>query len=200
MAGWEVTGVDVHPQPHYPGFFVQADALAYVREHGSEFDAIHASPPCQRYSVVSKSWNGKPESHPDLVDATRAALQATGKIWIIENVVGAPLRNPVTLCGTMFPGLRVIRHRLFESSVKLTVPPHGKHPLVKTMRKDRPHYSKLDDSVSFVSVTGGGNSSVKSAAAAMGINWMTKAELNEAIPPAYTECLGRQLKRAWTNR
>ena len=192
-AGFEVVGVDIKPQQHFPFEFIQADALEYLKDHGHEYDVIHASPPCQRYSVASKSWNGKPESHPDLVDPTRTALQATGKTWVIENVVGAPLRNPITLCGTMFPELRVIRHRLFECSIPLTTPPHGKHPLCYTMRKDRPHYRKLDDQIAYVTVTGGANCSKKAAQSAMGIDWMTKQEMNEAIPPAYTELIGRQL-------
>ena len=93
----------------------------------------------------------------------------------------------------MFPELRVIRHRLFESNVRFTVPSHGKHPLVFTHDKRKKHYGKLDQNVSFVQVTGGGNCSVANAKDAMGIDWMTKGELNEAIPPIYTEYLGRQL-------
>ena len=195
MAGFYVVGIDIKNQPRYAGDeFYQADALEYLREHWHEFDAIHASPPCQRYSVASKSHNGNAHAHPDLVQDTRAELQKTGLPWIIENVIGAPLINPVVLCGTMFPGLRVIRHRQFESNIILTAP--GKcapHPLCYTTDKRKPHYENLAEMTAFVMVNGGGNCSKLAAADAMGINWMTKYELNEAIPPAYTEFLGNQL-------
>jgi DNA (cytosine-5)-methyltransferase 1 len=195
-AGFDVVGVDIEPQSRYPFEFVQGDAIEYVRKHGMEFDVIHASPPCQAYSVASKSHNGKADSHPDLVGPTRKALQQTGRHWVIENVVGAPLDNPVTLCGTMFDGLRVLRHRLFESSVALTAPPHGKHPLCYTVDKRKPHYGKLNEMTAFVQVNGGGNCTVKAASDAMGIDWMNKDELNNAVPPAYAEYLGWQLRAA----
>lgn len=114
---------------------------------------------------------------------------------MIGNVQGAPLIDPVILCGTMFPGLRVIRHRLFESNVQLVAPEHRRHPLVFTHDKRKAHYGRLDQDTAYVQVTGGGNCSIANARAAMGIDWMTKAELNESIPPAYTELLGRQLIR-----
>lgn len=196
-AGFEVVGVDINPKPRYPFEFHQADALEFLREHGREFDAVHASPPCQHYSVVSKSHNGNAAAHPDLVPPTREALRKNGRPWIIENVIGAPLINPVVLCGTMFPGLRVIRHRQFESSERLTAPGACQpHPLCYTMDKRKPHYGKLDEMTAFVMVNGGGNCSKAAAADAMGIDWMTKEELNEAIPPAYTEYLGWQLRAA----
>lgn len=111
-----------------------------------------------------------------------------------------PLFEPLILCGTMFPGLRVLRHRLFEFSysiiargAKPKAPAHPKHPLVHTKDKRKSHYGKLDERSAFVGVNGGGNCSVEVAREAMGIDWMTKAELNEAIPPAYTEWIGKQL-------
>jgi DNA (cytosine-5)-methyltransferase 1 len=195
-AGFDVVGVDIEPQPHYPFEFHQADALEFIREHGHEYDVIHASPPCQRYSVASKSWNGQPMIHPDMIRPTRQALQITGKPYIIENVVGAPLISPFLLCGTMFSDLRVIRHRLFESNCLLLAPQCGQHPLVYTLDKRKPHYALLDEMVDFVSVNGGGNCTVRAARDAMGIDWMTKRELNEAIPPAYTEWIGKQLLEA----
>ena len=97
------------------------------------------------------------------------------------------------LCGTMFPDLRVIRHRLFESNVALVAPDHKRHPLVFTHDKRKNHYGKLDQNTAYVQVTGGGNCSIENAKAALGIDWMTKAELNESIPPAYTEFIGTQL-------
>jgi len=197
QAGFEVVGVDINPQPRYPFEFHQGDALEFLSEHGHKFDAIHASPPCQHYSVASKAHNGDAGSHPDLVPVVRDMLQEIGRPWIIENVIGAPLQNPVVLCGTMFYGLRVIRHRQFESSEALTAPGKcGPHPLCYTMDKRKPHYGKLDEMTAFVMVNGGGNCSKAAAADAMGIDWMTKNELNEAIPPAYTEHLGLQLRAA----
>jgi DNA (cytosine-5)-methyltransferase 1 len=196
-AGFEVVGVDINPQPRYPFEFHQADALEFLLKHGGEFDAIHASPPCQRYSVASKAHNGNADAHPDLVPVVRDILQKIGRPWIIENVIGAPLRNPVVLCGTMFDGLRVIRHRQFESSEKIAAPGACRpHPLCYTTDKRKPHYGRLDEMTAFVTVSGGGNCSKAAAADAMGIDWMTKDELNEAIPPAYTEYLGWQLRDA----
>lgn len=191
-AGFDVVGIDVAPQPRYPFAFIQADALSLDMRFIRSFDAIHASPPCQRFSDLAKR-NGNADAWPDLVGPIRDLLVASGRPYIIENVEGAPLIDPVMLCGTMFPELRVIRHRLFESNIPLTAPAHGKHPLVFTMDKRKSHYGKLNEWTSPVQVTGGGNCSKAAAADAMGIDWMTKNELNEAIPPAYTEHLGRQL-------
>jgi DNA (cytosine-5)-methyltransferase 1 len=192
-AGWEVTGVDIAPQKNYPFRFVQDDAISFVTKYGWRFDAIAASPPCQPHSDLMHR-NKNYDDWQDFLPQTRAALIATRKPYIIENVEGAPLIDPVMLCGTMFPELRVIRHRLFESNVKLVSPPHpGKHPLVFTHDKRKPHYGKLDQNTAYVMVTGGGNCSVANARDAMGIDWMLKKELNESIPPAFTEYLGKQL-------
>lgn len=188
LAGFHVTGVDIDPQPRYVGDeFHQADALTFPLE---DFDAIHASPPCQAYSDLQKQ-NKRP--YPDLVWPIRKRLRETGLPYVIENVDGSPLREPAILCGTMFPELRVLRHRLFESSFPISVPPHEKHPLVYTTDKRKAHYGKLNEWTSPVSVNGGGNCSVAAARDAMGIPWMTKAELNEAVPPAYTRHVGEAL-------
>ena len=194
-AGFEVVGVDIDPQPRYPFEFIQADALTLDKDFLASFDAIHASPPCQSYSDLAKR-NGNGHMWPRLVEPTRELLQSLGVPYIIENVEGAPLLDPVVLCGTMFPGLRVLRHRLFESNIELTSPAHGKHPLVFTHDKRKAHYGKLDQNTSFVQVTGGGNSSIANAKDALGIDWMNKHELNESIPPVYTEYLGQELMRA----
>jgi len=191
-AGFEVVGVDIDPQRNYPFEFIQADALTLSADFLASFDAIHASPPCQSYSDLAKR-NGNADAWPRLIDPIRDMLNATGLPWVIENVEGAPLRNPVVLCGTMFPGLRVLRHRLFEANFPITAPPHGKHPKVHTFDKRKSHYGKTDDMVDFVQVTGGGNCSIAAAKDAMGITWMNKGELNEAIPPAYTKLIGAQL-------
>lgn len=191
-AGFEVVGVDIEPQPRYPFEFHQGDALEFAARHWREFDAIHASPPCQHFSDLAKR-NGNADDWPDLIHPTRVVAIATGLPYVIENVEGAPLRDPVWLCGTQFPELAVIRHRGFESNIDIPALPHGDHPLVFTMDKRKAHYGKLDQNTSFVQVTGGGNATVANKARAMGIDWMTGKELNEAIPPAFTEYLGRHL-------
>jgi DNA (cytosine-5)-methyltransferase 1 len=120
-------------------------------------------------------------------------LRETGLPYIIENVDGAPLIDPIVLCGTMFPKLRVLRHRLFEANFTILTPPHKKHPKVHTFDRRKAHYGKTDEWKDFVQVTGGGNCTLAAAQEAMGIDWMTKGEINEAIPPAYTEFIGKQL-------
>jgi DNA (cytosine-5)-methyltransferase 1 len=193
-AGFEIIGVDIEPQPNYPFAFIQADVLNLDPRFLAAFDAVHFSPPCQRYSDLAKR-NGNGEAHPDLVAPVRALAQATNRPYVIENVEGAPLVDPVMLCGTMFAGLRVLRHRLFEANWPLMGRHHGKHPLVFTHDKRKGHFGKLDEMTDFVQVTGGGNCSKAAAAQAMGIDWMTKDELNQAIPPVYTRWIGRQLIR-----
>lgn len=192
-AGFDVVGVDLKPQPRYPFAFLLADALTLDPEWIATFDAIHASPPCQSYSDLAKR-NGNADAWPRLIEPVRDLLVRSGLPYVIENVDGAPLLNPVVLCGTMFPGLRVLRHRLFETNFVLLAPPHGKHPLVHTFDKRKSQFGKTDEMRDFVSVTGGGNCTVAAASDAMGIDWMTKNELNEAIPPAYTQFIGEQLK------
>jgi DNA (cytosine-5)-methyltransferase 1 len=192
QAGFEIIGVDITPQPRYPFTFLQADALKFKPSFLALFDAIHASPPCQSYSDLAKR-NGNADEWPRLVEPVRALLVASGRPYVIENVEGAPLLNPTVLCGTMFPGLRVLRHRLFESNFPISAPKHGKHPLVHTLDKRKNHYGKTDEWVDFVSVNGGGNCTIAAARDAMGIDWMNKKEINEAIPPAYTKLVGEQL-------
>lgn len=189
-AGFDVVGVDIREQPHYPYPMIVGDVMEMDWDG---FAYIHASPPCQHYSVLARR-NGNADDHPDLIGAVRERLMATDAVWVIENVEGAPLVDPITLCGTMFPGLRVIRHRLFESNVALTAPPHGPHPLCFTHDRRKAHYGQLDQDTAYVGVHGGGNATVANKRAAMGIPWMTGAELNEAIPPAYTAWIGGQLR------
>ena len=193
-AGFEVVGVDIEEQPRYPFSFLQADALELDPQFVAQFDAIHASPPCQSYSDLAKR-NGNADAWPRLIEPVREMLIETGLPYVIENVDGAPLINPIILCGTMFKGLRVLRHRLFETNFPFLAPGHGKHPKVHTFDKRKSHYGKTDDMRDFVQVTGGGNCTVAAARDAMGIEWMNKGELNEAIPPAYTEFVGKQLRK-----
>lgn len=191
-AGFEVVGVDLNHQPNYPFEFMQTDALALDPSFLRSFDAIHASPPCQSYSDLAKR-NGNADEWPRLVEPVREMLAASGRPYIIENVEGAPLLNAVVLCGTMFPKLRVLRHRLFEANFPIVMPPHRKHPKVHTFDRRKSHFGKTNEWTDFVQVTGGGNCTLAAAREAMGIDWMTKGEINEAIPPAYTELIGRQL-------
>lgn len=186
QAGFDVIGVDNRPQPRYPFKFVQADAMTYKLEG---FDFIWASPPCQRYSDLAKR-NGNADDHPDLVPAMVERLNKSKAKWVVENVEGAPLRRDLMLCGTMFPGLRVLRHRIFQANFRLKQPCHPDHPLVHTFDRRKYHFGKTDETVDFVQVTGGGNCTIAAASDAMGIDWMTKAEINEAIPPAYAHHIG----------
>lgn len=191
-AGFEVesVGVDNASQKRYPFAFVQDDALAYTAAYGWSFDFIHASPPCQRYSVT-KVLPQCDRDYPDLLAITRYVLISIGKPYVIENVIGAPMPNAITLCGLMF-GLKVFRHRRFESNLLLFQPGH------------LPHAGKRIGVDGYCCVVGNGDAgrNIKVDAfhwrkstwqKAMGIDWMTKRELTQAIPPAYTEYIGRQL-------
>lgn len=183
-AGFEVVGVDIHPMPRYPFEFHRADALEFPLDG---FDAIHASPPCQRYSAMSTCRPGLVDGYPDYIGMVRARLRASGVPWVIENVPGAPLRNPAVLCGQMF-GLRLYRHRLFETSFLLFELPHPRH-VVPASRAG--HWQP-----GTIMSVAGHIAPIAEARAAMGIGWMNRAELGEAIPPAYTEYIGAQLAAA----
>jgi len=196
-AGFRVIGVDIEPQPNYPFMFIQGDAVEFIKRFGHEFDAIHASPPCQAHSRVAslgKARNGSYPEHEDLIEPTRAALKATMKPFVIENVIGAPLVEPITLCGSMFEGLKVYRHRLFECSFDIEAPKHEPH------RDRTPSAGNGISPKGFISVCGSGgvkgmNSKqiIEYWSMAMGIDWMTRKELAQAIPPAFTEFIGRSL-------
>ncbi len=194
-AGFEVHGVDHRPQPRYllsgASSFTQADALDFLAAHGREFDVIHASPPCQAYTVGRKIHDSG-HRHPDLVARARDLLVATGRPWVIENVQGAPLGACAMLCGTMF-GLRVFRHRFFESSVLLLSPSHHKHPRGDNTGATDGYSTGKEGYV----CVAGNNFEPRAGALAMGIDWMgNRRELAQAIPPAYTEFVGRQLLAA----
>lgn len=193
----EIVGVDIKPQPRYPFQFVQGDALEYARLFGAGFDVIHASPPCQRYSVANNIHAD--DSHPDLVPETRTLLEVLGRPFVIENVPGAPLRCPIVLCGLSF-GLGVKRHRLFESNQVLisngcikghpgdwvSVFGHTvleRSPAIARTLKNGPIYRRK-------------HLGVERGRLAMSIDWMNRGELSEAIPPAYTEFIGKQLLAA----
>jgi DNA (cytosine-5)-methyltransferase 1 len=187
-AGFEVVGIDIAKQPRYPFEFHQADALEYLAAHGHEFDAIHASPPCQEYSVTkSLPWVG---DYPKLIDPVRDLLIRIGKPYVIENVPGAPLVSPVTLCGTMF-GLKLIRHRLFETSPVIWFPP-ASCACKNVGTASHRGFSSFANGAQAITVAGN-NYAIADGRQAMGIDWMSKSELSEAIPPAYTEYIGKQL-------
>ena len=190
-AGFDVVGVDIKPQPRYCGDeFYQSDALGFLHSGFDmvQFDAVHASPPCQRFSQMSKCRPGLADEYPDLVAPVRELLKATGLPWVIENVVGAPLETPVQICGTGL-GMKVQRHRWFESNIALWgVPcqhrenswdPRYGHATGRKRRR--------------VPVIGEWRVKKHLQDEAMGIDWMTLPELSEAIPPAYTEFVGAQL-------
>lgn len=197
-AGYDVTGVDIAPQPHYPYRFVQADAIGYAREHAHEYDAVHASMPCHDHSTLAKRTG--PDGTAWLLGAVRDALRpaiALGIPVVLENVPGAPMRCDVLLCGTMFPGLRVRRHRWFEVyNAVVPQPVHPRrHPLTHTRDRRKAHYGRTDEWRDFVQVTGGGNCSVAAARDAMGVErLLTKYELNQGLPPAYTFFIGTALR------
>jgi DNA (cytosine-5)-methyltransferase 1 len=188
-AGFEVVGVDNKPQPRYPFEFHQADALAYLEEHGKEFDVIHGSPPCQKYSKSVTIENRK--NHPALIEPLRDLLIASGRLYIIENVPGSPLIDPMILCGTMF-GLDVKRHRLFETNFPITAL-ECRHDEYEP--KYPPAWNRKNK-LRFVAVSGGWQKlPFDVVCKAMGIGWMNKRELSEAIPPAYTEFIGGHLAK-----
>lgn len=184
-AGYDVTGVDIDPQPEYPFRFVQADALTFPL---GGFDLIWASPPCQRYSMYSRNL-GTSVNFPDLIAPMRERLRASGSLFIIENVIGAPLICPALLCGTMF-GLKLLRHRLFETNFHvLPMLPSCSHKgtEIPVYGNGTPQWHRQQF---------GRNVSVAEKRAAMGIDWMSGRPLSQAIPPAYAEYLGRAARMA----
>lgn len=189
-AGFDVTGVDINPQPNYPFEFIQADAFEVFATIGGRFDLIHASPPCQYYSWGTRK--GRETKFPRYIPQLKECFFETP--YVIENIMNAKkdLDNPIMLCGTMF-NLRLLKHRLFESNMPLLQPEHKKH--VGSV-----------SSGDYVTVAGhGGNSktgdfSIAAWQEAMGINWLyTRPELAEAIPPSYTEYIGIQLMDRLSN-
>ncbi|MGW3711374.1 SAM-dependent methyltransferase [Streptomyces albogriseolus] len=181
LAGFDVVGVDIDDQPLYPFPFIQGDAVEYIRAHGRDYDLLAGSPPCRRYTNAQRI---RGNDHPDLIDPTRDAMESTGRPWIIENVQGAPLLDPVTLCGAMF-GLRTYRHRLFESPIPLATKFHPRHlaPVAKMGRPVRPG--------EFMHIVGN-FTGADLAREILGMPWATREGLRDAIPPAYTKFLGAQ--------
>ena len=173
-AGFDVVGVDIEPQPHYPFGFIQADAMTYPLDG---FDAIHASPPCQVFSVATQHARG---NHADLLTPVRERLMSQATPWVIENVPGAPMRADYRLCGCMFGLGRLRRERWFETSwhgFDMRPACYHPEPAITITTKGQPNRTGY----------------AAEAAEAMGIDWMTMRERGLAIPPAYTEYIGGEL-------
>lgn len=203
-AGFRVIGVDIISQSEYPYSFIRADALQMLNDlilfkntvYDYGFNAIHASPPCQYYSYATTQWKNLGKEYPDLIGKTRELLLATGLPFIIENVVSAPLRKDLVLCGQMF-NLNVRRHRVFEI-----------HGFTVPQIKHEKHIGKVGDG-KIISVFGHGggkrynhcSSNIEVWKEAMGIDWINKRKtLVESIPPAYTEYIGKHLYEQIKNK
>lgn len=193
-AGFDVVGVDITPRPRYPFRFILGDALDAMREMCQDFDLVHASPPCQAHTALTKGTNAG-RQYVDLIPQMRELCEWFGVPWVIENVPGADIRRDLTLCGEMF-GLGVIRHRHFEINWwggEPEQPEHRKHRgPVRGWRhgvwRDGPYIAAYG--------RGGGKGTVPEMQTAMDIHWTdVREELTEAIPPAYTEYIGRQFQR-----
>ena len=188
-AGFDVTGIDLKHGKRYPYNYIRGDVLEYLQDFNflRSFDVIHASPPCQTHSITQHLRNaqGKTTNKVDLIPQTRAALIASGKPYIIENVPGSPLINPVQLCGSSF-NLKVRRHRLFESNM----PIEGTTCNHKAQGRPVGVYGSLNDQI-----PNGGKTAVNitEARQVMSIDWAIWTELVEAIPPVYTDYLGAQI-------
>lgn len=182
-AGFQIVGVDNQPQPHYPFEFIQADAMTFPLDG---FDAIHASPPCQAYSQSAQSFRNAGKEYPDLLPPTRERLLAQTAPWVIENVPDAPMRPDFKLCGCHF-GLDLRRMRWFETSWRgfdMQPPCNHPYPVPSVVGTGTP---------SWVRQKLGYNPTIHDYRAVMGITWMNRNELSQAIPPAYTEYVGTNL-------
>lgn len=187
----EIVGVDIKLQPRYPFRFVLGDwQTAGMNRMLDWADFIWSSPPCQHYTQMLNHGLTSRDKHPDYIAIVRNTLTLIGKPWVIENVAGAPLLNPVMLCGEMFK-LRVMRHRFFECSFPVSQPAHPKHDPRGAIRKqgDGGYYFRVY----------GHETGKAQWGAAMGINWMKSPELAQAIPPAYSKYIGEQYGRHATN-
>jgi DNA (cytosine-5)-methyltransferase 1 len=208
-AGFQCVGVDIEPMPNYCGSeFIQADALEVLRtlidegEVGGykmeDFDGAHASPPCQNSSSLKNLHRDR--EHPELIPPTRELLLESGLPYVMENVEGAPLVDPVVICGSMFePPMDIRRHRLFETNWDLEPPMWPcRHKMQGGPRfpggrsKERTGSSR--GLVRATMEIGSWDIPLADQKQAMGIDWdVTLPELSNAIPPAYTRFIGEQL-------
>ena len=194
----EIVGVDIRHQPRYPFEFVQGDALEFLDRYGADFDVVHASPPCQAFvTLCSVRINPRTvlKEHPDLLTPTIAALQARGGVWVIENVMTAPMGCTVRLCGSSF-GLMVERHRKFLSPVRIPSLPCRHEEQVAKGGPIGVYGTGGGRLEGRLNVNGNGHkagSRAECSFAMGGLDWMVRREMNEAIPPAYTEYIGGYL-------
>ena len=192
-AGFDVIGIDLIAQPNYPFTFVRADALEPPFDLNKSFDFIWASPPCQAYSVASQTQRNIGVLYPDLISPVRALLIASGVPWVIENVPGAPIRGDISICGCQI-GLKLRRRLYFETSwneFDLSEPCQHDGPVVSVVGHGSP---------SWVRQSLGFNPSIHDYREAMGIYWMNRKELSLAVPPAYSEYIGRRAISAMRHR
>ena len=200
-AGFDVVGVDVVAQPRYPYAFVQGDALGVMDRllAGGDVEgyrlgdvaAVAASPPCQAWAQATLSQRRAGKVYPDLLTPMRPRLEASGLLWVIENVPGAPLRPDYKLCGCMFglelPGVgQLRRERWFETSwhaAGFQMPHWHWGPAISIAGHGTPQWMRAKT----------GHVGVAAWRQVMQIGWMTRQELTEAVPPAYTELVGRTL-------
>jgi len=204
LAGFDVVGVDIEPQPRYPFPFVQADALAFLDEGGAEgFDVVHASPPCQAYTSLRHLPWLRDIPRWDSIPPTLERLDRLTVPWVLENVGRAPV-DGITLCGTMFgitwpDGVPIYRHRRFASSAFLLAPGHPKHFVRLTHGRDNmaergAHVrARRGGWLNEERVIGGHHRASAAAGDPMGVPWMRANETSQAIPPAYTQWLGERL-------
>lgn len=182
----EIVGVDIKDQPNYPYKIITDNVFDLCFWDICKYDFIWASPPCQHYTRMLNHGQQNRNKYPDLIQETRSLLERTGKPYVIENVIGAPLIKPIMLCGEMF-GLRVTRHRIFESSHD-----HIKQPKHKKYKGT--HIRKQNDGGYYYRVYGH-ETGKRNWGKAMGINWMRSCELTQAIPPAYSKYIVEELFR-----
>lgn len=195
QAGFEVVGIDKDEQPEYPFTFIKGDALKLGAEMAKDFDAIHASPPCQHFTKYNNCRKNLKEKYEDLIEPTRQMLIESGKPYVIENVVGAPLLDPITLCGSMF-GLDIRRHRLFESNIFI-MQPECNHKMWEPNRFPGGRSRERGNARTLCRGTieiGRWNIPIATQQKGMGIDWINDLrKLSEAIPPTYTKHIGEQL-------
>lgn len=198
IVGCNVTGIDSKPQPHYVGDdFIRKNVLDVDPKWIRGFDFVIAGPPCQHYVPMAHRY-----SHPNLINPTRDLLKEAGVPYVIENVMTSPIPRWIVLCGTMFTSLRVMRHRKFEPSLGLQIKqlyhiPKGEHPRVFSFDRRERRLQGLDPDDPDVYITvAGNNASLHAMSEAMGINWMTRPEIAQAIPPVYTTYIARQVMGA----
>jgi DNA (cytosine-5)-methyltransferase 1 len=183
-AGFDVTGVDIDLQKNYPYTFIQTNVLELSIDFLKEFDFIWASPPCQAHTLAGTQWRKEGKVYPELIEPTRVMLEKAGRPYVIENVPGAPIKQPIMLCGTMF-GLRTYRHRLFETNFPVQIPIHMPHTHKNAKMGRKPKEGEYLQIV-------GHFSGVPLAREIMGLPSLNQYELAQAIPPDYSKYLAEQ--------